>query len=238
MSSGRRVSIRLVSYNVRRQRDDPGALRRVIRDLEPDVLCLQEGPRWPCWRSSAALLASQTGLVVVSGGPPAGSNLIMSRLRVSVVDIDDVRFPVRHRTQPRGAAVATLAVAGAALTVASTHLSLDPDERAENAAALAEHLANVAARHWVVAGDLNESAGGPAWSRLLDTGLCDAWQLAPRGSENTFPAGSPHQRIDAVLTSAEITVVACGAGGEGPSSSDLAAASDHLPVVADLVLSG
>lgn len=60
--------VRVLSYNIRSQRDDRRALARVIRACEPDLVCVQESPRY--WRpeGQAAWLARNTGTVILSGG--------------------------------------------------------------------------------------------------------------------------------------------------------------------------
>src|SRR3978361_1259259 len=85
-------NLRVLSYNVRSMRDDRDALGQVIRAAEPDVVLVQESPRFARWRSLCAQLARRSNLVVVSGGRYAGSNLILSSLGVDVVSTADVLF--------------------------------------------------------------------------------------------------------------------------------------------------
>ncbi len=88
---------------------------------------------------------------------------------------------------------------------------------------------------YVVAGDLNEAPGGPAW-RVLTAGLADgAAEVGVEGSA-TFPARGPRQRIDAVLATAAFVSVRVPGIEDGVDPAELATASDHLPVVADLRL--
>jgi hypothetical protein len=63
--------IRVLSYNIRSLRDDVTALARVMRACEPDLVLLQEAPRFFRWRKKLARLASESGLVILSGGAPA-----------------------------------------------------------------------------------------------------------------------------------------------------------------------
>ena len=62
------VELRVLSYNVRGLRDDRQALAEVVRAADPDVVCVQEAPRFLRWRSTCAALARTSGLVVVGGG--------------------------------------------------------------------------------------------------------------------------------------------------------------------------
>ena len=66
------TSLRVLTYNVRSMRDDRSALGRVISSAAPDVVLVQEAPRFARWRSLCAQLARMSGLVVVSGGAQPG----------------------------------------------------------------------------------------------------------------------------------------------------------------------
>jgi endonuclease/exonuclease/phosphatase family metal-dependent hydrolase len=85
-----------------------------------------------------------------------------------------------------------------------------------------------ALRPLIVAGDLNEPAGGPAWLAWGE-GIVDPAPDAPA----TFPAMAPRRRIDAVLAGPDVEVLAYGDGSADPG--DVRAASDHLPVLAAIV---
>jgi len=113
--------------------------------------------------------------------------------------------------------------------VVSAHLSLDPGRRLVE---VGQVLAQAQALRGpvVVAGDLNEPAGSPCWAVLERAGFVD------HGSARslTFPAAHPDRRIDALLVRGDLEVTRHG--HLDVSFDRLAAASDHLPVVADLVL--
>jgi endonuclease/exonuclease/phosphatase family metal-dependent hydrolase len=119
------------------------------------------------------------------------------------------------------------------VTVASVHLSLLPEERRAHARAVVSALRGLGPAPYVVAGDLNEPPDGPAWGEFGEL-VGDA---APTGAP-TFPARSPRQRIDAVLVSAGVEIEAVRVPGPDDQVDpvDLALASDHLPVVADLLV--
>jgi endonuclease/exonuclease/phosphatase family metal-dependent hydrolase len=112
----------------------------------------------------------------------------------------------------------------ASLSVFCTHWGLDESERILQAEALA-NLVLAAPRPVVVAGDLNETPGGPAVVDLLArTGLLDASAGFYRP---TFIANNPTVQLDYILHSPDLRV----------SSFEVirSEASDHLPVMADLV---
>lgn len=221
-------TLRVLSYNVRSMRDDSEALAAVIRDCRPDVVCVQEAPRFLRWRSKCAALARTSGLVVVTGGRPAGSMLLLARLGVEVLATRDLLLPRTPGLHQRGLAVADVGVAGARWTVASMHLGLRSDERLrhveEISAALAPYDAPL-----VLAGDVNERPGEPAWQALTDQ-LRDAFAVAGEGDGLTFPADAPYERIDGIFAAPSVTVVSC----EVLDTPMVLRASDHRPVLAVL----
>ncbi|MCZ7413841.1 endonuclease/exonuclease/phosphatase family protein [Streptomyces sp. WMMC897] len=229
--------VRLLSYNIRAMRDDVGALVRVIRACAPDVVCVQEAPRFFRWRTYARRLARRTELVHVTGGATACGPMILSSLRATVEEAEDVLLPRTPGLHRRGLATAVLRFGERArLSVVSCHLSLAGWERTEQAELLLDRLARMPGPV-VAAGDLNERPDGPAFTRLAGR-LRDGWAVAPWGEEYTSTARRPHQRIDAVLAGPGAEVLGCGvpAGLPGVTPELLGAASDHRPVLAALRL--
>jgi endonuclease/exonuclease/phosphatase family metal-dependent hydrolase len=220
--------LRVLTYNVRSLRDDPAAVAHVVRSVDPDVVCVQEAPRFLRWRAKIAALARESGLVFVTGGRPAGAVALLAHLRVDVHDARDGLLTKRPRLEQRGLAGAVVSKAGARLVVASAHLGLDAAERPTHAGEVLELLGQLGAGPVVLAGDLNELPGDPAWQVLHAGGLRDP---AP-GSGPTFPARAPRKRIDAVLVSDGVEVVDYRVVDEP----GVERASDHRPVLADLTL--
>jgi endonuclease/exonuclease/phosphatase family metal-dependent hydrolase len=226
-------TLRLLSYNIRSMRDDRAALARVIKAARPDVVCVQEAPRFLRWRSTCAALARTSGLVVVSGGRPAGANLILSSLGVDVVATADALLSKQPRLHQRGAAIAVLRLRGATFAVAGTHLDLVPEARLQHVgelhAAIAAHVpADVAT---VVAGDINDHPGSAPWQALAAQ-RPDAFAQAGVGSAFTSTASAPHQTIDGIFVDPRITVASVRVI-DGP---DVLLASDHRPLLAELEL--
>ncbi|WP_199807893.1 endonuclease/exonuclease/phosphatase family protein [Streptomyces sp. NRRL S-350] len=228
--------LRLLSYNIRSLRDDRRALVRVIRACAPDLVCVQESPRY--WRpeGQAGRLARSTGTDVLAGGgrTAAGPMLLGRPGAVEVVAVHDRLLPKTRGLHARGFATALLRLPGAApFTVTSCHLSLDPHERHGQFELLLDQLG--IAEHGIVAGDFNEHPDGPGW-QLLASRLQDGYPTAPWGGEFTSVPERPYQRIDAVFATPGITVLGCGVphGLPGVTETDLRAATDHLPVLAVL----
>lgn len=226
------VTVRVMSYNVRSMRDDRRALGRIIRACEPDVVCVQEAPRFLRWRSLCAQLAWMSGLVIVTGGRPAGAMLLLANLRSRVLYTEDVRLRKLPRLHQRGLAMAVLEIKGARFGVASMHLSLNDDEREYQVPEVLAHLRRLAATELILAGDVNEQPHGLRWQGLVGE-LTDAYVKSPWGGEFTIPAKAPARRIDGIFVSSGVEVVRCGVPVHLP---ELDRASDHLPVVADLRL--
>jgi endonuclease/exonuclease/phosphatase family metal-dependent hydrolase len=224
------VPLRVMSYNIHSQRDDTAALAEVVRAAAPDVLIVQEGPRRFRWRRKCASLADSVGLVVAAGGLPALGNLLLTSLRVRVLATRCQRYPLTPGRHLRGAAYAECQVGRGRFLLAGSHLSTDPAERPAQASAFKREL--TAARLPVVAGaDLNEEPDGPAW-RTVAEGLTDTAVAAGQADGHTFPCADPHRRIDALFVDPRITVV----GHDVVDTPRARRASDHLPILADLLL--
>ncbi|MEU0832115.1 endonuclease/exonuclease/phosphatase family protein [Streptomyces sp. NPDC056231] len=227
--------IRVLSYNIRSMRDDPEALARVIRACAPDLVFIQEAPRFFRWRKRAAWLAAHTDLVVLSGGATAAGPLLLCSLRATVERTEDLLLPRTPGLHRRGLATAVVRIAGTRIGLLSCHLSLRHEERVVQADLLLDRLDAMAVEHVIVAGDLNDAPEGKAF-QLLAGRLQDARSVRPWGGELTFPAHDPRLRIDAVFASRGIEVLGCGvpSGLPGVTEQDLRAATDHLPVLAAL----
>lgn len=219
------VPLRVLSYNVHGLRDDRSALTGLIRDLEPDVVVVQEAPRRFRWRHKCAALADDIDMVVAAGGLPALGNLILVTLRVSVHETWCLRYPLIPGRHLRGAAFARCSVKDARFTVSGSHLATDPIERPAQAAQWKSALAAVDGP-LVAAGDLNEGPGGGAWRTVAD-GFA-----APHDAGLTYPATLPRLRLDAVFVSPDIAIESY----DVIETDQARRASDHLPVLVDLLL--
>ncbi|MEU1848914.1 endonuclease/exonuclease/phosphatase family protein [Streptomyces sp. NPDC019990] len=229
------ATLRVLSYNIRSMRDDTDALARVIRGCAPDLVLVQEAPRFFRWRKKLARLARACDLVVLTGGATAAGPAILCSLRASVEHTEDVLLPLTPGLHRRGFATAVVRFAGTRLGVLSCHLSLQKDERYEQGGMLLDRLAGMGVQHAVAGGDLNERPDGPTFRRLAGR-LTDCRTAAPWGGEHTWTPTGPYQRIDAVFATKGIDVLGCGVpvGHPGVTEEDLRTATDHLPVLAAL----
>ena len=219
------VPLRVMSYNVHGLGDDRAAVIELVRELAPDVLIVQEAPRRFRWRHKCAAFADDAGLVVAAGGLPALGNLVLVSLRVKVHEAWCMRFPLTPGRHLRGAAFVRGSVRGGRFTVSGSHLATDPAERPAQAALWKDALAAVEGPV-IAAADLNEGPGGGAW-RTVEDGL-----VSSAAGRFTYPATLPARLIDGLFVTPDITI-----DRYEVVESDLARrASDHLPVLADLLL--
>jgi endonuclease/exonuclease/phosphatase family metal-dependent hydrolase len=229
MSNG---TVRVLSYNVHRWGDDRTALARVVRSCAPDVMLVQEAPTWFGTRRKRRAMAASFGMRYVAA---AARNVILVAEGIELAEPLHWRVwrPfVRRRlnfvaTQlPGGAVGGYLQVGSTRMAVVCCHLGLHILGRRRE---LEQVLTRCRAlgTPYLVAGDLNEEPDGPVWKRLAEEGLTDLG--ADAGP--TFSSGNPHKRIDGahlspILDGRIIPVEA--------SPEDLAAASDHLPMLIEI----
>lgn len=224
------AEVRLLSYNVRSLRDDKHAVATVIRACKPDVVCVQEVPRFFRWRTKCAELASESGLFVVTGGRAAGAMLLLASPRVRVVATRDVLLSKKRGLHQRGVALAELEVGAARFVAGSIHLDLDAAERRRHVAEILLRVREFGGPA-VLAGDVNEEPNAAAWQSLAAS-CRDAYAAAPTGGESTYSAADPARRIDGVFVERGIEIVSCGV----PDVPGIERASDHRPVLAVLRL--
>lgn len=218
-----RVPLRVLSWNVHGLRDDTGALARIVRHLDPDVMCVQEAPKYFRWRARCAALARELGIVYVTGGGSTGGTALLAHLRVDVTAAEEVCLSRQWGWPDRGVAAASVARGGAELVVTSIHLPLDAQQRLAHARRALAVTRGVGGPYALVAGDINERPGGQAWQLLAEGGLRD---LGP-GSGPTFPADDPNRRIDGVLATSGVEVV----DYRVVEAAGVERASDHRPVL-------
>ncbi len=221
------IALRVVSYNVHGLKDDLDALATTVRAAAPDIVILQEAPRRLRWRTRNAHLAHSWGLVHAAGGLPALGNAVFTSYRVRVVDSWHLQYPLTPGRHLRGAVFARCLLGRTPFVVVGSHLATDATERPAQAQLLKKALVDLDAPV-IFAGDINETRGGGAWRTLAD-GLVD-----PGAGDDlpTFPASAPDRRIDLLLADPRITVT----DFRVVDTESARRASDHLPLVADLVL--
>jgi endonuclease/exonuclease/phosphatase family metal-dependent hydrolase len=222
--------IRVMSYNIHSSKDDLRALAGVVRTEAPDLVLVQEAPRRFRWRAKNAALARQWGMLHAGGGLWALGNSLFTTLRIGVRETWNVQFPLTPGNHMRGAVFARCTVGRSRFIAVGTHLSKYADERVVQGQLLKGYLAELDEPH-IVCGDLNEEPGGGGWRTIAD-GLTDAAEARECGNMFTFSCASPRRRIDGIFVDPAIEVVDYRLVDSDPAKR----ASDHFPLVADLVV--
>jgi endonuclease/exonuclease/phosphatase family metal-dependent hydrolase len=240
--------LRAASFNIHHGVGVDGLLNldriaTVVEDTHPDVIGLQEVDRHFGERSDfvdqAMWLADRLDLHVVFGanidlepltpGAPRRQygTAILSRYRIR--EWRNTLLPRPAGGEQRGLLEAVINVRGVRVRAYNTHLQHNSqEERLAQVAAIRSIVAE-ARESVVLVGDLNATPDSPEIGAITED-LADAWAQAGEGDGFTYDAETPHARIDYVLTSSDVV-----ARTAAVVTSD---ASDHLPVVADLVLPG
>lgn len=226
-------ALKLASYNVHRaigtdRRCSRERILEVLREIDADVVALQEVEARDSGADMLAWLARETGLHAVAGTTLLRhdghyGNGLLSRAPVRHKKLCDLTWRGR---EPRGAIAADLDFQGESLHVVATHLGLRPAERRQQVEALLQLFRDRPGDKAVLVGDLNEWF---LWGRPLRR-LHRYFKATPAPA--TFPSRMPVFALDRVWTHPRsmlrsITV----------HSTPLArVASDHLPLVATLEL--
>lgn len=203
--------------------ESPARVARVIRELQPDVIGLQEMKE-----VSLPDLAALTGLNAVAGVTrPEGlgqfGNALLTRHEVEWVKRHDLSFKKR---EPRGVLDVQLRRAdGEALRVLVTHFGLAGTERGRQAQLLLELVKSPGAPLLAILGDFNEWR---PFSRTLHS--LDA-HLGPAQGVRSFPSYLPALRLDRIWVWPRAALTSVRA-----ERSSLWRASDHLPVTAQIDL--
>ncbi|ADB31887.1 Endonuclease/exonuclease/phosphatase [Kribbella flavida DSM 17836] len=234
MSTG--PSLRVLSYNVHRWGDDREALARVVRACAPDVALIQEAPTWWGTRRKRRAMAATFGMTYVAA---AARNAILVAGSTEVVESLHWRVwrPfVRRRLRliatqlPGGAVGGRVTLGGTDLALVVCHLGLHIRGRQHELEQVLRGCRSFNLPYLLV-GDLNEEPGGPVWDRLAAEGLTDLGvDVGP-----TYHSDNPERRIDGAHLSPELSgrVIPLDTVA-GVTRADLAAASDHLPLLIEL----
>ncbi|WP_151770165.1 endonuclease/exonuclease/phosphatase family protein [Streptomyces abyssomicinicus] len=246
--SARPVPVRVLTFNIHHGAGTDGVfdldrVARVIEGTDADVVGLQEVDRfWGArsgWTDVAAELGRRLGMWHVFGAnldldPPAEG---APRRRYGtavltpwpILSWRNTPLPKLAGHEQRGLLRAEIQVRGARLRFAGTHLQHDNSPERQLQAASVRELLGDDARRTVLAGDLNALPDAPETGVLTDF-LTDAWGAAGEGDGFTYGSLDPHARIDYLMASADVRVVRAAVVGLDPG------ASDHLPVLADLLV--
>lgn len=232
------MNLKVLSYNIhgcigRSGKEDEEAVLEVIRNADADVVALQEVQDEDAADLSFLRSLHGLGYAAVLHGPTMRKekghygNVLMSRFPVIEEDRIDLSYKER---EPRGAIVATIEVVGVKVEIVTTHLGLGIRERRRQLEILSKALPDwrdePADTVRIGMGDFNEWIPGGRTRRLLH----ELFGYAPKVA--TFPSVFPLIALDRIFvrprTSLRDLKVMKGAGTDD--------ASDHLPLVAEVVI--
>ena len=244
--------LRVMTYNIHGcvgmdGKCSPRRIADVIDDLEPDIVALQEvdlGRVRSHRHDQADVIARSTGMyavfcpTVVVGHEQYG-HALLSRFPFEVMRNTTFADRPEHRSalffEPRGALWARLSVEGVPLHLITAHLGLTSRERhAQVAELLGEHwLGSVPpGEAVVVGGDFNLLPDAGPYNALA-AHLRDVQRVTKtRRPLKTFSTWYLLSRIDHLFVSDQFDVT----GVDVPRNDLTRVASDHFPLVADLVL--
>jgi len=242
--------LRLVVWNIHKgiggldRRYAPERIATVLHHHRPDVVALQEvddGVPRSRGHAQATLLADMLGFRHVAFGPNVRlkrgcyGNATLSHFPIVRQQNLDISFPMK---KPRGALLTDIDVPAGAhalrLHLVNLHLGLSGVERRWQVRRLllTESLRRLDGRsRIVVAGDTNDWGGALPGGRLREAGFTCATGRGRRALR-TFPAWSPVGALDRAFLRGPLRLEHCMRSRLGLAGQ----ASDHLPLVLDLVL--
>lgn len=224
--------IKVASYNMHKgigtdRRCSPERILEVLREIDADVIALQEADRRFGARAGVIprhLLDDHSDWRPVGIARRAASmgwhgNALLVRKSAAILCCDAIHLPA---LEPRGAVTADVAPAsGDPLRVIGMHLDLSGLWRRRQAAAILQHVAHQAARRpTVMMGDLNE------WNAALGCMRDFGRDFVAAETGPSFHARHPVARLDRIMVSSDLRVVDCGVH----ASAAARRASDHLPI--------
>ena len=224
-------TVKIVSYNVHRaigrdRRCEPERILGVLREIDADVVALQEveardsGADMLSWLGERAGFEAIAGTTLVRHDGHFG-NGILTRLPIHSTHLCDLSWRGR---EPRGAIAADLEVGKSPLRVVATHLGLRPAERRDQVQRLIKLFTDAPRERAVLLGDLNEWF---LWGRPLRR-LHRYFKHTPHVA--TFPARMPFLALDRIWTHPRSLLKRINVHVTPLSR----VASDHLPLVATL----
>jgi endonuclease/exonuclease/phosphatase family metal-dependent hydrolase len=228
------MRITVASYNIHKavgldRKRDPERILAILREVDADVIALQECDRRFGERPSViprAMLDESPWSAVPLGARQNSlgwhGNAILVRKGIEVRDCAAVPLPM---LEPRGAVCADLAIEDKPLRIVGMHLDISGLRRHHQVRSVVGHVTRTPSPT-VLMGDLND------WSRngraLREFG--DGWSMV--GTGPSFPARRPVAPLDRIVVSHDLLVANCGVH----RSALAAQGSDHLPVWATLTL--
>jgi endonuclease/exonuclease/phosphatase family metal-dependent hydrolase len=224
------VRLRVLVYNVRGFRAGADRVAAAVADRGPDLALVQECGSGRRLRTFARAMGMEAFSIPLFPFLRQVRNAVLVRHPWRIISSRLHPFDRSARFYPRGALVAVVGRAGYRISAFSVHLGLTPGERNRHARELAD-LALAIDHPVLIGGDFNEGPNGKAVSWIADR-FWDAWPPAGSAASGTFPSADPTARIDDLFVSEHFAVNRAMV----LDTVETRAASDHLPLLADLEL--
>lgn len=224
------MQLTFASYNIHKGvgtdgRRDPERIIAVLREMDADIIALQEADLRFGDRASvlprAALDDTKWRAVDISERPRSlgwHGNVLLVRRDFEILDAAAIDLPM---LEPRGAVCADVMALGHRFRIVGTHLDLSGLRRHDQVRAILKHCDNhEVSCPTVVMGDFNQwgNRGG------IMRAFTHPWQVLSPG--RSFPSRRPLAPLDRIILSGEWTGAEMGVHHSRSS----AEASDHLPV--------
>lgn len=243
------IQLRVMSYNIAAGYGNIDGIAEVIAEYQPDVVALQEvdihwGER-SHFQDQVRFLEEKLGMNSFFGEiyhfESEGEDTPSRQFGLAILSKSDIIRQENHPLsrlstqseepglqQMPGFPQITIEKGGMEIHIFNTHLDYrgDPMVRIAQVAETLEIMDSVDAPI-VLAGDLNARPDAPELSPLFNR-LDDVWMQKEGDPGFTFPSDQPDRRIDYILHSGHFQVT--------DTFTVQTEASDHLPVVANLVI--
>ena len=229
------MQLKFASYNIHKSvgvdgKRDPERIISVLREIDADVIALQEADRRFGERETTLprALLDDTKWKVVHVAKRARSlgwhgNALLVRRDIEIVDAHRLELPT---LEPRGAVSADLSRDGKEFRVLGMHLDLSGLRRGDQIRAILHHCGERDHMPTVMMGDFNQWGRSRGVMRLFGKD----WLSHDCGA--SFPSRRPIATLDRILSSRHWH----GEKAHVHHSALAVAASDHLPVSAALEL--
>jgi endonuclease/exonuclease/phosphatase family metal-dependent hydrolase len=238
-----------MTYNVHRclgadWRLSPERIADVIAQFEPDVVALQEldvGRKRSRLMDQPQVIAERLRMQMhfhpaIRVAKEQYGDAILSRVPLRVIRAAPLPgLPLHFRVEQRGALWASISLDRQEVQIINTHLGLNRGDQLVQVRSLLgpDWLGDAACRPpQILCADLNARPGTPAHQRLSRV-LRDAHREGHvRSARRTWPSFRPLVCVDYIFLSREFDVRRV----DVPRTRLTRVASDHLPVIADVVL--
>ncbi|WP_209349218.1 endonuclease/exonuclease/phosphatase family protein [Pontixanthobacter sp. CEM42] len=230
------MRLKFASYNIHKavgtdRRRDPDRIITVLREMDADIIALQEADRRVGERASvlerAALDDTPWKALDVAKRPRSlgwHGNAILVRRNFTVLDSEPLDLPT---LEPRGAARGDLEIEGLRIRVVGMHLDLSGLRRRDQIKAVIGHVDACEPQcPTVLMGDFNQWGNQTGAMREFRRD----WHVLDTG--RSFPSRQPIARLDRIVTSDEWGCLEQHVHHSATASQ----ASDHLPITAELEL--